>query len=339
MKKNLIYLLIFLILLSVAGWLLTENNERTTLEGAANYSFTISDTASVSKIIISSKKPEKVELIRSEKGWLVNGEFPARDDAMSILLTTLKRMELRNFVPVRMQETVMKNISALGKKVEIYQNGKLAKTIYVGTPTMDEMGTYMMIKDADAPYAVHIPGFNGFLDTRFFTDPYLWRSRQLFDIVPRNIKEVKMTYPDSLAQSFRIRVFSPDSIYLVKATDNEVVKDINITKAKLYLAAIKNLSYEGAITPSDPIYNRRDSLLSSTPIFRMEVKDIDGKLTTVSGYRIKGERQVIDENDPSTFYDPDRMHGFINGNRMVLLQYYGLSNALKSLAYFRDESE
>lgn len=339
MKKNLIYLLIFLILLSVAGWLLTENNERTTLEGQANYTFTISDTAAVSKIIISSKKPDRVELIRSENGWLVNGEYPARDDAMDVLLTTLNRMELRNFVPVRMQETVMKNISALGKKVEIYQNDEHFKTIYVGTPTMDEMGTYMMIKDADAPYAVHIPGFNGFLDTRFFADPYLWRSRELFDIEPRNIKEVKMTYPDSLSESFRLRVFSPDSVYLIKAADNEVVKNFNITKAKLYLAAIKNLSYEGSITPSDPIYEKRDSLLSSTPVFRMEVKDIDGKSTTVTGYRIKGERQVVDESNPLTFYDPDRLHGFINDNRMVLLQYYGLDNALKPLSYFKDKAD
>lgn len=339
MKKNLIYLIIFLVLLSLTGWLLSENNERTTLEGKANYDFTFSDTAAISKIIISTKKPERVELVRTAKGWRVDGDYPVRHDAIRVLLTTLKRMQLRNFVPQRMQETVMKNLSTTGKKVEVYKNGEHFKTFYVGTPTHDEMGTYMMVKNADAPYAVHIPGFNGFLTTRFFTDPHLWRSRELLSIQPRDIKEVKMIYPDSLEQSFYLRVFSPDSLYFVRASNDEVLRNFDITKARLFLAALKNLSYEGAITPSDPIYERRDSLLSSTPIFKMEVKDVNGNISTVSGYRIKGERQVVNENDPSTFYDPDRMHGFINDQRMVLLQYYGMDNALKPLSYFRERGE
>lgn len=338
MKKNLFYLLVFVVLLSVAGYLLSENQKRSTLEGQENYAFSFPDTAAIDKIVIESKKPSEATLIRTKDGWRLNGDSPVRRDAMQTLLETLYRMEMRNFLPERMQSTVIRNLSVLGKKVKIYQRDKLYKTLYVGNQTQDELGTYMMIEGADAPYAVHIPGFNGFLNTRFIDDPELWRRRDLVRIDPRNIKEVRMIYPDSLEASFRLRVFSPDSLYFVRSSDNEVITDFNPTRARLFLAAFKNLRYEGAIVPSDAIYARRDSLLASTPLFRLEVKDIDGKVTTVSGYRIKGESQTIDPDDPRTFFDPDRLHGFINDQRMVLLQYYGLRNVLKPLGYFRMEN-
>jgi hypothetical protein len=64
------------------------------------------------------------------------------------------------------------------------------------------------------------------------------------------------------------------------------------------------------------------------------VKDTDGKQTSFSGFKIKAQAQTIDYEDPKTFYDPDRLHGFINNDRMVLLQYYGLRKVIKPLSYF-----
>tara|TARA_R110001592_G_scaffold262565_1_gene527748 strand:+ start:147136 stop:148155 length:1020 start_codon:yes stop_codon:yes gene_type:complete len=334
MKKNLIYLVTFIILLAVAGWLISENTGSSTLEGPENYSFSIKDTAAISKIVLSDKTPSRTVLTRESRGWLVDGEDPARDDAMEIILETMYRMEMRNFSTERIRPEVIKHLEVFGKRVEIFQNGELYKTIIVGLPTHDEMGTWMMIEGADAPYAVHIPGFNGFLSSRFFTESYLWKRRDLVRMDPRNIKEVEVIYPDSLNASYTLRVFSPDSIYFVRASDGEVMSNVSVAKARMFLGAFKNLSYEGEIIPSDPIYARRDSLKSSTPAFTIMVKDIDGKLSRFSAYKIKGEAQTVDFNDPTTFYDRDRLHGFINNDRMVLLQYYGLRKVIKPLSYF-----
>lgn len=339
MKKNLVYLIVFLVLLAVAGWLFSESSGGSTLAGPENYAFAVKDTASIQKIVISDKSPKKVTLSREGNRWVLNGEHAVRKDAMEVLLETLYRMEMRNFLPQRMIPVVEQNLATLGKKVEIYQNGDLSKVLYVGLPTKDEMGSYMKIKDADAPYAVHIPGFNGFLNTRFIVDDYLWRSRELMRINPRNIKELSVLFPDSLEQSFTINVFSPDSLYLVRASDNKVIKDASQTKARLLLSAMKKLSYEGEIIPSDPIYNRRDSLLGAVPVFKVSVKDIDGKVQSFSGYKIKAAPETIDFDDPKTFFDPDRLHGFINDERMVLLQYYALRNIIRPLAYYSLEDK
>lgn len=336
MKKNLLYLVVLLVLLGVAGWILSDTPEKSTLEGPENYAFNFPDTAAISKIVISSKKPSKAVLIRKPEGWRLEGKYPVRRDAMETLMRTLNRMQMRNFVPQRQQESILRHMASEAKKVEIYHGDKLYKTIYVGTETGDQLGTYMMLKDGDAPYAVHLPGFNGFLNTRFMAEPHLWRRRDIFSIAPRHIREVKMVFPDSLNQSYRLRVFSPDSLYFIRSQDDKVIRDFSNTKARLFLSAFKNARYEAAIVPSDPIYRKQDSLKASTPYFRLRVQDFSGKVNTLTAYRIKGEPQTFDPEKPETRFDPDRLHGFINGERMVLLQFYGLRNILLPLSYFRE---
>ena len=330
MKKNLLYLIVFVVLLLVAGYFLSENGGTSTLEGPENYDFAIKDTASIDKVIISDKTPNRATIRRTSDGWELDGEYAVRRDAIEILLETLYRMEMKNFLPQRMVPEVEKQLAVYGKKVEVFQNGELSKVIYVGKPIPSEMGTYMKLADGDLPYAVHIPGFNGFLNTRFISQPYLWRSRDLVQMKPRSIKEVELVYPDSLAASFKLTVFSTDSMYLTNAETNEVVSDLSQVKGRLFLAACANLKAEGEIIPSDPIYARRDSLLASRPAFYITIRSKGGEEKKISGYKIKAAPETIDYNDPKSFFDPDRLHGFVNDDRMVLLQYYGLRNVLKS---------
>ncbi|MDZ7847739.1 MAG: hypothetical protein U5L96_13780 [Owenweeksia sp.] len=103
MKRNiLIYLLMILLLGGVAWWLLSDKNKTTTLEDLKEeYSFSISDTSAIDKIVLANKTPSKVTLVRGEKGWLVDGQYPAREGAVNTLLETLHRMEMRNFVAER----------------------------------------------------------------------------------------------------------------------------------------------------------------------------------------------------------------------------------------------
>jgi len=337
MKKNIVYLLVLLVLLAIAGYFISNYNESGSLERKTDYAFTISDTASISKIVISDKEPSEVTLEKVNGSWRVNGEYQVRPDAIQTLLTTLYRMEMRNFVPEDLQETVIKRMTVFGKEVKVYKEGKLFKTFYVGTETHDEMATYMMIKNSDQPFAVHIPGFNGYLSSRFFTQSELWRKRVITDIKPREIKKVEVLYPDSLDNSFVLHVFSPDSLYIEDAETGRVVNSINKMKARIYLNAVAQMRYEGAIVPTDPIWQRRDSLLASTPVFELTVKDIDGKTTNLQGYAIKGDPDTFDPELTPKAVDPDRLHGFIDEKQMVLLQYYGLNNVLKGKSYFTQQ--
>ncbi len=335
MKKNLLYLLVFVVLLALAGYLILDKEGKSTLERTQNYDFTISDTASVDKIVISDKKPSSVTLTRENGGWVVNNSGRARKDAINTLLLTFYRMEMRNFLPDRMKETALKRMAVYGKKVEVYKNGVPFKTFYVGTESQDEMATYMMIEGSDAPYAVHIPGFNGYLSSRFFADASLWRSREIFSIPANRIRKVELLYPKDPAQSFSVNRFSADSLYVLKTASNQVMQSVNRVNVKLYLGIFDKLSYEGAIVETDPIWGRRDSLLASTPVFTLTVTDTEGERKTLSGYHIVAPPENFDTNPETSMYDPDRLHGFIDNKRMVLLQYYGLKSALIRPDFFR----
>lgn len=333
-NKNLIYLVILIVLLAIAGWLITSKNEGGTLERKMDYNFTIKDTADIDKIIIKDKTPAEVTLTREGKVWILDNEYRARQGAVKTLLSTLYRMELKNFIPEKMKEIVLKRMTVFGKEVQIYKNGKLFKTIYVGTETPDEMGTYMMIKGSDAPYAVHMPGFNGFLSTRFFTEQHLWKSRDVTRMDPRNIREISMVYPDSSASSFKIQMFSPDSIFITQLSSGRVLKNADMVKTRLYIGSAARMMYEGAILPTDPIYARRDSLLASNPVFEITVKDTNGKTTSLEGYHIKAPEGMTNDAGIEHKYDPDKMHGFINKEDMVLIQYAGLAEIIKPIEYF-----
>ena len=39
-------------------------------------------------------------------------------------------------------------------RVDVFRKNKKIKTIYVGGETMDQLGTFMMLKDAKEPYIV-----------------------------------------------------------------------------------------------------------------------------------------------------------------------------------------
>ncbi len=333
-NKNLVYLLVLVVLLGVAGWLISKRNSSGTLDRKQDYAFTIQDTASIDRIIIKDKTPSQVVLHRTDGYWVVNDEFRARKDAINTLLETLNRMQMRNFIEEKMKPTVLKRMAVHGKEVQIYKDGKLFKTFFVGTETHDEMATYMMNKGSDAPFAVHIPGFNGYLSSRFFTKPELWRSRDVTLINPRSVREVQMVFPDSLNKSFRITVFSPDSLYLTNLETEKVVPSASKVKMRIYVTAASQMKYEGAILPTDPIYARRDSLLASTPVFYITVKDVDGKSTRLEGYKIKGPEELPDPTLEVPEFDPDRLHGFIDRERMVLIQYYGLQHVFKPIDYF-----
>ncbi|MDZ7847737.1 MAG: hypothetical protein U5L96_13770 [Owenweeksia sp.] len=150
---------------------------------------------------------------------------------------------------------------------------------------------------------------------------------------PSEISQVRLIYPDTAQASFVLKVNGPED-YESHQPTGQRARPANANAARQYSSAAAKMRYEGAIIPSDPIYKRRDSLLASEPVFEMEVTDVNGEVINLQGYKIKGPATSFDPDLEAPQYDPDRLHGFINEEQMVLLQYYGLKHVLKPAAYF-----
>ncbi|MCC5916872.1 MAG: hypothetical protein JJU02_06040 [Cryomorphaceae bacterium] len=336
MKKNSIIILSLIAIL--LGGLIYYTNLNKTADGRKvyDYNFHIEDTASVARIVIKDKSPKEVNLVRTDRGWTIDGDHLTRKRAINVILKTLHDMRLKNFVGEKMKPTVLNRLATYGIEVQVYdKNDDILQHFFVGPPTMDEMGSYMMKKGGDAPYAVFIPGFNGNLTTRFFADPIMWRDRTIWGYDNLEIKKARVRYLNQPANSFELVKHTEGEYELTRLIDGEIFTPDSI-KSGLFFSTFTTLQYEGAIVPSDGIWARQDSLKKSPPVFDIYVEKENGDWKMITAYRIKAEEGVIDEDGNPLDYDLDRVHAFIttsDGDEiMVLAQYYGLQLALVDIA-------
>ncbi|MCH8554710.1 MAG: DUF4340 domain-containing protein [Schleiferiaceae bacterium] len=331
-NKSSLGLLIVIVLAILGIWWFTTRDSSGMVERLQDeYAFTVKDTASIDKIIIRDKTPAEVTVIKTLSGWQLNGEVPVRWDVIDVLLETLYRQELRNFVPERTQPNVMKAMSVSGVEVEIYQNGKRTKHFVVGNETMDQNASYMMMKGASQPYAVYIPGFNGYLSTRYFAQEHLWRDRKIWGYDNLDIAKVAITYPQQPSQSFEVLV--DKETFTVYDGKGQTVQGFDPQAIQQMLGAFKAVNYEAEIIPTDGAYAKQDSIKTfQTPAFEIFAQRKNGESKRLIAYYIPAAEDTFDENDEPAVWDPDRLYAFIEGERFVLVQYYGLGSVLWQLS-------
>ncbi|GCD76582.1 hypothetical protein JCM31826_00640 [Thermaurantimonas aggregans] len=327
--KNKIVVFVIAALIVVVVVLFIFNRPKDDLEALkADYTIHIEDTASITKIIISDKTPKSVTLVRTKNGWETESGNPVRLDAIQTLLETLNRVRLKNFVPETARDNVLRRMASAGKEVKVYAGNKLIRHFYVGTETMDEMGTYMMLKDGKNPYAMFIPGFNGFLSTRFFANEALWLRKTIWAFDNLDISKVEYKDFDTPENSFTLTI---DNGYQLTNATGQPLKADSI-KAAVFLAGFRTVEYEGVILPEDPIYKRQDSLKASIPAFELTAWKRDGSWKKLTTYHIKANEDAVEFYTNLGKYDPDRLHAFISNDKgqelFVLVQYYGLAPVL-----------
>jgi hypothetical protein len=297
--------------------------------------FSIKDTASVTRIVIKDKRPEQVELIKIDGRWKVDGKYNARPDVMNVLLTTLYRQEMRNFTPQAAKERVIKELSVYGVEVQVYSGDKETKRFYVGGNAPDLMGTYMMIHNATDPYVVHIEGFNGFLNTRYFAQAYMWRDRLVVDHEDNELLKVEMNYTYNPDESFAIEHSGKDEFKVLSKKGVSI--DFDSAAVRGYFEDWKNLRYEGLVVESDPAWRRRDSIMASIPIFEIKVTTRSGEVSTIKGYRKDGRADHSETDGSAEKYDRDRMYAVINNETFVLIQFYVFDKITRPISYFETD--
>lgn len=298
-------------------------------DSSDSYNFSINDTSSINKIIIWDKSPDTVTLERKSNDWLVNNKFLARNDAINILLETIYRIRLRNFPQKSALPRILSSMGTYGKHVDIIIGNKKAKSFTVGTETPDQLGTYMLMDGFKTPVATHIPGFNGYLSSRFFLREDLWRTREIWPYT-KEIQSIEIVYPDS--SSFAVLKKDKHNYYL-KTPKGLVVSADNMA-SQAFFSAIKKAKYEGMIIKTDLAWRKQDSIRKSPHIGMFKVKYIDEKILEMKIYKVPGGPDWLDENGEIQQYDPDRYYAFTSDGRFLLTQRFGLQHVLKSYRAF-----
>lgn len=337
MKKNKT-LLIVVILLSVVAFILIYTNKSSTIKKELK-DFAVEDTASITKIFLADKSSvnANVTLEKVAPGnWKVNGKYTARYDAIATLLHTIKKLEVKSPVAKSAFETVIKNLATEGVKIEIYQKDELIKTYYVGGPTEDMLGTFMLLENSNTPFIMQLPGLNGYLTPRYFTDESAWKERTVFNYKQGEIVSVTVEYPQNTSFSFMLKVKGEKSFSITSPDNKNSVSTIDTNKILTYLAAFQNIQYEVVMKNIDKA--KKDSILSSQPLCIMTVVDRNGNKNAIKFFLKPISENSLTKEDREgkpLKYDLDRMFALVdNGNDFVIVQHFVFDKLLMAFQDF-----
>ena len=338
MKRNQIASILVILLGAICFWLIVHNKKSTLKEGLRD--FALSDTASITKLFLADKNNSSITLEKLRAGhWKLNGKYIARNDGVNGLLETMKKIEVKSPVPKAARENVIKALAAGGVKIEAYQGEKLVKIYYVGSETLDMLGTYMLLVDPEtmenssAPYVTYIPGFDGYLTTRFFTKEADWRDRAVFQYIPPEIKSVKVEFPRKPEDGFEI-INLPGTKFEVRSLkENAPLQNIDTTAVKQYVSYFQNLQYEAFEKPDQHL---KDSVVASMPLNIITITDMKGDVNTAKIFYKRAPPETIDQTTGrQAYYDFDRIYALVNkGADLVIVQYFTFGKLLQPITYF-----
>ncbi len=344
MKKNRIAIILVILLGSLSFWFIVNKRNGTIKQNLKD--FAVADTASVDKIFLADKSGNTITLERKSPGlWTVNGKYNARMDAVETLLYTIKKLDVKEPVGKKAQDNIVKRLAAKAIKCEIYQNNKLIKAYYVGTETQDQTGTYMILIDpetlqpAERPFVIYIPGFEGYLTTRYFTEEIGWRDRTIFQYNPNDIKSIKMEVPFKPELSYEVVVKGNNNYEVKMLSNNTPLSNIDTLSVKQYLSYFQKIIFESFEV--DLKQTQIDSVLSSQPVNILTVTDNIGKSNKVKLFARPNKKSVLNETTMKPFeFDPERMDALLNnGKDFVLVQYYSFGKLLPPPDYFQKKSQ
>ena len=257
--------------------------------------FAVQDTAQIDKIFLVDKDNNQILLERENAHWIVNGKTRAREDLKNILLETIRRVDVYSPVPKTRQEYVIRDLASNGIKCEIYQKGKKVKTFYVGGVTQDNLGTYMLLENSAEPFIVSIPGFSGYLTTRFNTNENEWVSKRVYSYAFNDIAAVEVEYPNEPAQSYKMINAGDNKFELIRLDNKLPVERFDTVKVKQQIGRFKKVGFEFFV-PNEFQAHRIDSIRQYTPMYRFNVIDNLGNSRELECYSRPNQNELKDDD-------------------------------------------
>lgn len=312
--------------------------------------FHIEDTRTITRLVLEDRDGNKSDLKKSNDSvWMVNNDFQAAPMMINTLLETLRDMRVREPVAKAAHVNIIKQLSARNVRIDIYTKGyyihlgfiklfpreKLEKSIYVGNQTMDNMGTYMLIKGTKNPCVIHIPNFRGYLSSRFTADADDWKTHNIFKYNPNNISSIKVEIPGLPEESFE--VYSKGNTFNFRLlSNNQDLSSFDTIKVTALISSFTDLNFENIAKNIPQV--QKDTIFSKAPSFIFTIKDKKGQSKSLKTYMKINEGTWVTKNDKDKFYeifDINRMYGIMDKSKdTLILQYYAFDNIIKPASYY-----
>ena len=335
MSKTLLYFAILVVLsLGIYFFLIKPGDGP---YSASEAGFTITDTASIGKLYLVSNNGESILAERTDTGWIVNKKYKALKSTLNLILATLNKQSAMVPVTKNAHDNVIKDLSTNGIKLEVYDRaGKKMKVMYVGGTAVNNTGTNMWLEGASTPYVVQVPGFNGYLTSRFTTALRDWRDRTVFDLPESEIKSVSVTYLDKPLNSFEI--IRENGKLTVKGDPSytKYMDTPNTHRAGLYLSYFKNINCEGFLNglPDNDTTLKTAPKQSSIDVFGMHGQHQHANIYWMALNR-RSKNITASNFDVPDDYDADRLYAVINDKKdTVMIQMFVFNKIFRRCSEF-----
>ncbi|MFN0036705.1 MAG: DUF4340 domain-containing protein [Saprospiraceae bacterium] len=319
MNRTLLLVVLFLVLGGTAWYALSNQKKQRGSHVSWDMDFAVKNPDQIGKIFIADREGRTATLARKGEGWIYNDKYLARPSTVEILLETISKVNVLNIPPNAALPNMIKELAAVGIKVEIYdRKGKALKTYYIGGVTNDERGTILMMDGAEQPYVVHIPGFVGAIRARYLLEQDDWRDKAIFREKPEEIQSLTVEYPQRKSESFRLEK-TGEAAYAVQpffSTTARMPGPQRKGVAEAYLVQFESLVAE-AFETKNPL---RDSVLALVPFAILTLKKADGAEKKVRFWPVEIEtrsdngqpfvaRYFTDVNQEDFMLTQDRVFG------------------------------
>ena len=202
MKNNNIYLFYFMVIYLC---FYSCRNEQ-----VDHKDFAISNIEEVTKIIMSDKSGNQIEIDRGTEQWTINNQYKVWDRQIEYTLGVMKDIRVKSSVSEQKMNYVIKNIATSGVKVELFNKDGKVKSYYLGGNTPDHKGTYMIMEGSETAYILHIPDRNpGILNPKYgiegtSVNENIWRQPIVIDYSENTIQQLYVQDIKQKDQSFKI---------------------------------------------------------------------------------------------------------------------------------------
>jgi hypothetical protein len=330
MTKKKIQLVVLIILALAAAILISKQNNSSIKTSYQNFS--VADTAAIDQLIISRINHEKVILTRQNNMWMVNGKYEAHKVLIVLALTTLHDIRVKEPVPKSDCDTIYRKIMEESSKVDIFKKNKIFKTIFIGSPTIDSLGTYAKIKNSPSPFITEIAGFRGFLSNRFPCSELEWRTRSLLRVQARNISMISLINNQNLNESFTI--FQNKGEITIFNKTKEKISNISKEKLQNYLHEFDHKNFLSIAANLHK--NKKDSIVNLGAKYIITIKQTNGVVQTIKIYN-KPLTNRTDFFGKHLSVDPDVFYLETETGDFLTARFIAFNDILIGLSYLKNE--
>ena len=263
--------------------------------------FSIEEIENVNYIELKNKTPKEVKLYKKNGKWELENGFTVNEELIKYLLETLSDMKIKRPLTTKERNNILKRMSTQRTQVKIFSNKKILKTIYVGGDTQDQLGTYMILDNSSEPYVLEIPGFKGYLSSRFSCEINDWKEKTIFNYKKDEIEKISVKNKD-IEKSFEIN--SSDSI------------------SNIYFSNFENINCEKFLKNNNQFSIQE--ILNREVIFEINIKLKNGNSSNLKAFEKKSSEKGRSKNKK---FDTERFYALFK-NELILVQYNQFENIL-----------